>query len=136
MAIELERTIADGIERIIATADSGDEATLQQFTEEQNTLGFDIGPGLAMLNGGILQRTYTRPATPEAEAAFAEAQAVVAAEAESEEVDPGMDITDGALALAEENGIDLDGIVGTGSGGRIIVKDVRALVAAAAEDSD
>jgi len=131
MAIELERTIADGIERIIATADSGDETDLQLYTEQQNSSGFDIGSGVGLLEDGRLQRTYTRPATAEAEAAFAESVAVVAAEAEAEDTDvePGMDITDKALAFAGGNDIDLGGVVGTGAGGRIIMKDVRAALA-------
>lgn len=124
MAIELERTIADGIEQIVATGESGDEAALQRFTEGQNTLGFDIGPGNAMLGDGRLQRTFTRPTTETADAV-----AEVETEAEAD-TDAGMDITDGALAFADENGIDLATVVGTGANGRIIMKDVKAAAAA------
>jgi len=39
------------------------------------------------------------------------------------------DATPGAVSLAEENGIDLAQIVGTGSGGKITVEDVRRAIA-------
>ncbi len=129
MAIEFERTIADGMEQIVATGDSGDEAALQRYTEGQNASGFDIGPGVSMLGDGRLQRTYTRPTTEE------DTVAEVAAEADDSDsdLDAGMDITDGALAFANENGVDLSAVAGSGAGGRIIMKDVKAFIAAQAE---
>lgn len=39
-----------------------------------------------------------------------------------------VDATDSATALAAEHGIDLASVVGTGSGGRIIKRDVEALI--------
>jgi len=48
---------------------------------------------------------------------------------ESEPVPPSeVDATDSARALAEEQGVDLDTIQGTGSGGRIIKRDVEAVL--------
>lgn len=43
-----------------------------------------------------------------------------------DESEPEIDATDSARALAEERGIDLAAIQGTGSGGRIIKRDVEA----------
>ncbi|KKM77123.1 hypothetical protein LCGC14_1373180 [marine sediment metagenome] len=128
MAIETERTIIDGIEQIVATGDSGDEAALQRFTEEQNSLGFDIGPGVSVLPGGILQRTYARAAVAD--------DGPAEAEADDADADAGMDITDGALAFANENDIDLSEVVGSGAGGRIIMKDVKAALASAGADDE
>lgn len=41
---------------------------------------------------------------------------------------PGVNATDGAVALAAEIGLDLALVTGTGAGGRITVKDVRAVI--------
>ena len=40
----------------------------------------------------------------------------------------GADATDGAAALADEHGIDLSKVEGTGSGGRITKDDVQAYI--------
>lgn len=47
---------------------------------------------------------------------------------EIEELENTYDITDSALALAEENNIDLSNVVGTGVGGRILKKDIELLL--------
>ncbi|MCA9982399.1 MAG: E3 binding domain-containing protein [Anaerolineales bacterium] len=39
-----------------------------------------------------------------------------------------IDATDGALELAEANGIDLSAVEGTGANGRIVLRDVKALI--------
>lgn len=43
---------------------------------------------------------------------------------------PQLDATDAAVRLAEESGVDLKDVVGTGSGGRIIKSDVEAFLSA------
>ncbi len=63
-------------------------------------------------------------AAPEEEAAEAE---VAAPEAEAA---PQINITDAARKLAEENGIDLAGLEGSGAGGRILKGDVEKAIRA------
>ncbi len=63
-------------------------------------------------------------AAPEEEAAEAE---VAAPEAEAA---PEINITDAARKLAEENGIDLAGLEGSGAGGRILKGDVEKAIRA------
>lgn len=53
-----------------------------------------------------------------------------AAPAADESVSMEIDITDSARELAEEHGIDLSGITGSGSGGRIIKRDVDEYIEA------
>ena len=71
-------------------------------------------------------------AAPEADVAKAEvAEAEVAApEAEAA---PEIDITDAARKLADENGIDLAGLEGSGAGGRILKGDVEKAIRAQAD---
>ena len=45
-----------------------------------------------------------------------------------------IDATNSALKLAEENGIDLTGVAGSGEGGRILKHDVEELIESAAAD--
>ncbi len=66
-------------------------------------------------------------AAPEEEAAEAE---VAAPEAEAA---PEINITDAARKLAEENGIDLAGLEGSGAGGRILKGDVEKAIRAQAD---
>jgi 2-oxoglutarate dehydrogenase E2 component (dihydrolipoamide succinyltransferase) len=42
--------------------------------------------------------------------------------------DGGADATDSAAELAAEHGIDLTTIKGTGAGGRIVLRDVKAVI--------
>jgi pyruvate/2-oxoglutarate dehydrogenase complex dihydrolipoamide acyltransferase (E2) component len=42
--------------------------------------------------------------------------------------DTGANVTPAALALAEEHGLDLDGVTGTGQDSRILVRDVKRLI--------
>lgn len=44
------------------------------------------------------------------------------------ELEETYDITDSALALANENNVDLSSVVGTGVNGRILKKDIEALL--------
>jgi large subunit ribosomal protein L21 len=67
-------------------------------------------------------------AAPEEEAAEAE---VAAPEAEAA---PKINITDAARKLAEENGIDLAGLEGSGAGGRILKGDVEKAIRAQADE--
>ncbi len=67
-------------------------------------------------------------AAPEEEAAEAE---VAAPEAEAA---PEINITDAARKLAEENGIDLAGLEGSGAGGRILKGDVEKAIRAQADE--
>ena len=67
-------------------------------------------------------------AAPEKEAAEAE---VAAPEAEAA---PEINITDAARKLAEENGIDLAGLEGSGAGGRILKGDVEKAIRAQADE--
>jgi pyruvate/2-oxoglutarate dehydrogenase complex dihydrolipoamide acyltransferase (E2) component len=41
---------------------------------------------------------------------------------------PKIDVTDGAIKLANEHGIDLSSIQGSGADGRIVKRDVEALL--------
>ena len=137
MALELERSTAGGVERIIVTCDSNDLAALQDFTEEQHALGFDIGSGNSITADGKMQRTYTRPVALEPEVEVeAEPEVIAEPEEDDDQEEAMIDATDGALALAEENDIDLEGVVGTGAGGRIVVDDVRSLLATEPETAD
>ncbi len=71
-------------------------------------------------------------AAPEAEAAEAE---VAAPEEEAPEVEAAaeINITDAARKLAEEHGVDLAGLEGSGAGGRILKGDVDKAIRAQAD---
>jgi large subunit ribosomal protein L21 len=75
-------------------------------------------------------------AAPEADVAKAEVAAPEADVAEAEvaapeaEAAPEIDITDAARKLADENGIDLAGLEGSGAGGRILKGDVEKAIRA------
>lgn len=55
--------------------------------------------------------------------------------AELEEPADNLNISEAALSLAQEHGIDLAQIEGSGSNGRILVSDVRAAIAPHGEES-
>lgn len=63
----------------------------------------------------------------------AQEREAVKAAAEKKEDPAEVDATDSAKALAEEEGIDLSTVTGTGEEGRITLTDVREAVKAAAE---
>ena len=53
-------------------------------------------------------------------------------DAEAIDEDTGVDVTPRALELAEEHGLDLADVQGSGAGGRILVKDVERLIGGSA----
>jgi len=73
-------------------------------------------------------------AAPETEAAEAEASAPEVEAAPEAEAAAEIDITDAARKLAEENGIDLAGLEGSGAGGRILKGDVEKAIRAQADE--
>lgn len=75
-------------------------------------------------------------AAPEAETVEAvEAEAAVEVEAAPEaKAAPEIDITNAARNLAEEHGIDLAGLEGSGAGGRILKGDVEKAIRAQADE--
>jgi large subunit ribosomal protein L21 len=66
--------------------------------------------------------------------AAAEPDVVAAAEPEAEAPAAEIDITDAARTLAEENGLDLTKIEGSGAGGRILKGDVQKAIRAQADE--
>jgi large subunit ribosomal protein L21 len=73
-------------------------------------------------------------AAPETEAAEAEVFVPEAEGAPEAEAAAEIDITDAARKLAEENGIDLAGLEGSGAGGRILKGDVEKAIRAQADE--
>jgi len=70
------------------------------------------------------------------EAPAAEAEEEAAAEAEEQEEAPEVDITGAAEELAEEHGVDVTALEGTGKDGRILKSDVQAAVDRMQEEAE
>jgi large subunit ribosomal protein L21 len=85
--------------------------------------------GVAVVEEGpVAEVVEAEVAAPVDEAAEAEAAAPEA------EAAPEINITDAARKLAEENGIDLAGLEGSGAGGRILKGDVEKAIRAQADE--
>ena len=76
------------------------------------------------------------PAAEAEEEEAVEAEAEAAAEEEEEEAPEEIDITGAAEELAEEHGLDLTAIEGTGKDGRILKSDVQEAVERAEEEAE
>jgi pyruvate/2-oxoglutarate dehydrogenase complex dihydrolipoamide acyltransferase (E2) component len=82
--------------------------------------------GSETLEAGIVRDWPVRYATEQIESGNVEAATVTPKQDEPEAVE--VDATDSARELAEENGLDLGTVTGTGSGGRILKSDVEAAI--------
>ena len=113
MTIEVKSGIADGMETVVLNYIGGDEYEVQESLEAHLALGFELDGREYTDALGSKHRILTRPSD--------EPDAVIEDE---------VNATKAALALAEENGLDLSWVEGSGSDGRIGVGDVRDFLAA------
>jgi large subunit ribosomal protein L21 len=82
----------------------------------------------------IVKAEVAAPEAGAAEAEVAQPEGEAAEAVPEAEAAPGIDITDAARKLAEENGIDLAGLEGSGAGGRILKGDVEKAIRAQADE--
>ena len=81
----------------------------------------------------VAEEAVEKKAAPEAPVVEAPAPEAPAAEVEPTAA-PEINITDAARKLAEEHGIDLAGLEGSGAGGRILKGDVEKAIRAQADE--
>lgn len=99
----------------------------QGFTEVR-VLDIDFGKGKSVAGGATSETAEVKEAAPtKAEAKKAAARKAAPKKAPAKP-SAEFDITDSARALAEEAGLDLSTIVGTGKEGRILKSDVQKMI--------
>ena len=105
----------------------------QDFTEIRVT-GISVGEAKPEPAARKPKREPARPAKKEPPVAEVAAAEPTAADVEVSAAAAEVDVTEAARKLAEEHGIDLGGITGSGAGGRILKGDVERAIRDRAEE--
>jgi pyruvate/2-oxoglutarate dehydrogenase complex dihydrolipoamide acyltransferase (E2) component len=106
---EENRDLAEGLEERVIEV-------LERQAESNRALTETLGTYLDRLDRDVRERGEERDSGPAEDGGGI---------AEAQEPDDGLEVTEAAERKAREFGVDLSGVRGTGSGGRILVREVE-----------